>query len=207
MASLSATKVLTPDICGAHCVDLALFLWQRSCNVGTNWVRSCSWREKQINMAANINWTDEETEALLNLWAEENVQNELDNYSIRNNVIYGKLSAALSDLGILRTAKQCNSKLKHLREKYRVYKDKIAKSGAGGCKPPKFFDQIDRILGSRPQTRPLHILDSGKSTANILDDDEIESSKSGDDDKSTSSFEGTDILHGILILLHINLLS
>ena len=33
--------------------------------------------------------TDVETEALVNLWGEENVENELDDYSMRNNVIYG----------------------------------------------------------------------------------------------------------------------
>jgi hypothetical protein len=66
-------------------------------------------------MAASNVWTDVETEALVNLWSEENIQDALENYSVRNNVVYGKLSVSLSDLGIIRSAKQICSKLKHLR--------------------------------------------------------------------------------------------
>ena len=69
----------------------------------------------------------------------------------------------MADGGFNRNAKQCQSKIK--REKYRTYKDKIARSGAGAGKPPKFFDEIDEILGTRPQTRPTFLLDSGNADA------------------------------------------
>ena len=70
------------------------------------------------NQAKRNPWTDEETEALANLWSDQNIQDALYNYSVRNNVAYGKVSAALSGVGITRNAKQCCSKIKHLREKY-----------------------------------------------------------------------------------------
>ena len=37
----------------------------------------------------------------------------------------------------------------------------MAKSGAGSETPPKFFDEIDAVIGTRPQTRPKVVLDSG----------------------------------------------
>ena len=156
-------------------------------------------------MAASNVWTDVETEALVNLWSEGNIQDALENYSIRNNVVYGKLSASLWDLDIIRSAKQICSKLKHLCEKYRDYSDKIAKSGAGGSKPPKFFDEMDAILRPRPQTRHLFVLDSGKPNT-----DDHDSGRSEDEDQyggniSTSSSElnGSDIINDIYIYINI----
>ena len=68
------------------------------------------------NQAKGNPWTDEETEALVNLWSDQNIQDALENYSVRKNVVYGKVSAALSEVGITRNAKQCCSKIKHLRD-------------------------------------------------------------------------------------------
>ena len=70
------------------------------------------------NQAKRNPWTDKETEAFVNLWSDQNIQDALQNYSVRNNVAYGKVSAALSEVGVTRNAKQCCSKIKHLCEKY-----------------------------------------------------------------------------------------
>ena len=97
----------------------------------------------------------------------------VDNFSVRNNVIFEKFAVAMVNAGYQRNAKQCQNKIKHLREKYRNYKDKVSRSGAGASNPPKFFDKIDEVLGTRPQTRPEHLLDSGSNESfdNFNEDD------------------------------------
>jgi hypothetical protein len=117
-----------------------------------------------ISLMANI-WTDDETKLLITIWRDQNIQQQLENHSIRNKIVYEKLAKGMADGGFNRNAKQCQSKIKHLREKYRTYKDKIARSGAGASKPPKFFNEIDEMLGTRPQTRPTFLLDSGNADA------------------------------------------
>ena len=117
-------------------------------------------------------WSDDETKLLVSLWGDENVQEQLENHSIRNKVVYAKLAESMAECGFNRNAKQVESKIKHLKEKYRSYKDKVAKSGAGACKKPKFFEEVDLVLGTRPQTRPSFVLESGDIDASESRDSE-----------------------------------
>ena len=117
-----------------------------------------------ISLMANI-WTDDETKLLITIWRDQNIQQQLENHSIRNKIVYEKLAKGMGDGGFNRNAKQCQLKIKHLREKYRTYKAKIARSGAGAGKPPRFFNEIDKMLGTRPQTCPTFLLDSGNADA------------------------------------------
>ena len=115
-------------------------------------------------------WSDEETKLLILLWSDQNIQEQLENHSIRNKVVYANLADGMIKGGFNRNAKQCESKIKQLKEKYRSYKDRIAKSGAS--KKPKFFEEVDQVLGTRPQTRPSFVLDSGNFEANDSRDSE-----------------------------------
>ncbi|CAB3992346.1 Hypothetical predicted protein [Paramuricea clavata] len=134
---------------------------------------------------ANI-WTDNETKLLITIWRDQNIQ-QLENHSIRNKIVYEKLAKGMADGGFTRNAKQCQSKIKHLREKYRTYKDKIARSGAGAGKPPKFFNEIDEMLGTRPQTRPTFLLDSGNADADKESSSSSEFNPNQDDQNSSRS--------------------
>ena len=118
-------------------------------------------RRQSLRANMSIPWSDNETKLLISLWSDQNIQEQLENHSIRNKIVYAKLAEGMVEGGFNRNAKQCESKIKHLKEKYRSYKDKIAKSGAGAGKEPKFFDEVDQVLGTRPQTRPSFVLDSG----------------------------------------------
>lgn len=138
-----------------------------------------NWREiysiivpKNFNTGMSNTWSDEETKLLISLWSDQNIQEQLENHSIRNKVVYAKLADGMIEGGFNRNAKQCESKIKHLKEKYRSYKDKIAKSGAGASKKPKFFEEVDQVLGTRPQTRPSFVLDSGNFEASDSRDSE-----------------------------------
>lgn len=134
-------------------------------------------------------WGDGETRKLIELWGEEHMQSQLQNFSVRNSTVHAKLSEKMKECGFSRTAKQIDSKLKHLKEVYRKYKDKVNRSGAGAGKPPNFFDEIDHILSTSPQTHPTFIIDSGSfsschSSSNSsdgcpLDDDEDDIESNG----------------------------
>lgn len=52
------------------------------------------------------------------------------------------------------------NKMKKLRQKYKVEKDKANKSGRGRKKPWKFFSKLDEILATRPNTQPHTVIDS-----------------------------------------------
>ena len=63
-------------------------------------------------------WTSEETRALVSVWGEANIQEELDGVT-RNKVIYEKITKELEGLGYTRTWKQCRTKIKNLTQAYR----------------------------------------------------------------------------------------
>ena len=52
------------------------------------------------------------------------------------------------------------NKMKKLRQKYKMEKDKKNKSGSGRNKPWKFFGKLDEILATRPNTQPHVVIDS-----------------------------------------------
>lgn len=101
-------------------------------------------------------WGDNETCKLIEICVDKHIQAQLENFSVGSSIIYAKISDRMKDQGFTHSARQINTKLKHLKEVYRKYKDKINKSGTRVSKPPKFFTDIDSILGTRPQTQPAY---------------------------------------------------
>ena len=63
-------------------------------------------------------WTTEITRALIAVWGQANVQNQLDGV-VRNRTIYEKISRELAQLGYDRSWEQCRTKIKNLTQKYR----------------------------------------------------------------------------------------
>ena len=63
------------------------------------------------------------------------------------------------------------NKMKKLRQKYKVEKDKSSKSGRGRRKPWKFFPKLDEILSTRPNTHPPVVIDSSVGLDSIFDDE------------------------------------
>ena len=100
-------------------------------------------------------WTDREIKALIALWGEGNVQDELDG-AVRNKVVNEKIAQKLQEHGYHRDWKQCRDKIKNLKTKYKEIKDNNGETGRGR-KSCKFFDEMDRILGHRPTSVP-HVL-------------------------------------------------
>ncbi|XP_032044841.1 1-aminocyclopropane-1-carboxylate synthase-like protein 1 isoform X3 [Aythya fuligula] len=93
------------------------------------------------------NWSDPEVVELLQLWADEAVQVELES-CLRNQHVFNRIAEVLREKGIHRTGDQCREKIKKMKLEYRRLKDN-AKAPRGG-RGWKFFDVMDRVLNSRP---------------------------------------------------------
>lgn len=70
--------------------------------------------DEQMNAA----WSEEETVALVEVWAAADVQHSLKT-SMRNGHVYADISEKLASLGYLRTAEQCQLRIKRLKKTYR----------------------------------------------------------------------------------------
>ena len=63
-------------------------------------------------------WTMEETGALVSIWGQANVQNELDGIA-RNRTVFEKIAKEMAELGFERTWQQCRTKGKNLTQEFR----------------------------------------------------------------------------------------
>ena len=69
-------------------------------------------------------WSSEATKALISIWGEQNIQEQLDGVS-RNKSIYEKIAAAMRAKGHRFDYKQCQTKVKKLTAKYRKVKHSL----------------------------------------------------------------------------------
>lgn len=82
-----------------------------------------------------------ETKALLNIWADKNVQQQMEG-ACRNEEVIQFMVEELEKLGIQRTTIQVREKLKKMRHLYKTAKN-------DGRKNFPFFDLMDNVLGRR----------------------------------------------------------
>ncbi|XP_029438787.1 1-aminocyclopropane-1-carboxylate synthase-like protein 1 [Rhinatrema bivittatum] len=93
------------------------------------------------------NWSDPEVVELLQLWADDSVQMELES-CLRNQHVFNRIAEVLREKGIHRTGDQCREKIKKMKLEYRRIKDNH-KTLRGG-RTWKFFEVMDRVLTNRP---------------------------------------------------------
>ncbi|XP_051253651.1 uncharacterized protein LOC127362228 [Dicentrarchus labrax] len=86
-------------------------------------------------------WSMSETKALLNIWADETVQQKMEGVC-RNEEVIQFMVEELAKLGIQRTTTQVREKLKKMRHSYKTVK-------SDGRKTFPFFDLMDSVLGRR----------------------------------------------------------
>ena len=111
-------------------------------------------------------WTEDETKALLRIWADEKIQNQLEGQK-RNKVVFNRIAAELlATAGVSRTWQQCKVKIKNLVQKYRKIKDVYGVSWRGRV-PFVFYDDIDAVLGTRAATEPPVLLQSGAAETEV----------------------------------------
>ena len=122
-------------------------------------------------------WSDNEVRALVSIWGEDNIQEELDG-AVRNQVIFNNIATKMREKGYERNWQQCRTKIKNLKKEYRQTKDHNGQTGRGR-KVCKFYRELDSILGHRPASVPAVLLDTGttnssSSTENLQGDDSTE---------------------------------
>ncbi|XP_029108008.1 1-aminocyclopropane-1-carboxylate synthase-like protein 1 isoform X2 [Scleropages formosus] len=93
------------------------------------------------------NWSDPEVLELLQLWADESVQLELES-CLRNQHVFNRIAEVLRAKGILRTGDQCREKIKKMKLEYRRMKESHRTLRRG--RAWKFYEVMDRVLANRP---------------------------------------------------------
>ena len=68
-------------------------------------------------------WSTDATRALIAIWGEQNIQQNLDGVT-RNKTIFEKIAAAMKEKGYDFDYKQCRTKVKNLKAKYNKVNDK-----------------------------------------------------------------------------------
>jgi len=63
-------------------------------------------------------WSVEETKALIAVWGQESVQNQLERVH-RNRDVYQRISMELEEYGYEKSWQQCRTKVKNLTQRYR----------------------------------------------------------------------------------------
>ena len=81
--------------------------------------------------------------------------------------MFSTIASKLKEKGCVKTWVQCRNKIKNLKKKYREVKDHNSLTGRGRT-TCKFYDILDGILGHRPASAPVDILDSGIDANGML---------------------------------------
>ena len=108
--------------------------------------------------ARGILWEDEEVLALIHIWGDSRIQQDLDGCS-RKRPIFERIAKQLKEQGFVRSFAQVREKIKQLKQRYKKIKDSNNRSGNKRRTCP-FYKELDDILGDRPITNPPKLLDS-----------------------------------------------
>ncbi|XP_041367612.1 DNA ligase 1-like [Gigantopelta aegis] len=132
---------------------------------------------KKAKGTRGSSWTDEETECLLNLWQENDVENQLDDPKRNNVSIYQMLSCKIKMHTLKRSFRECKKNLK------------ISGNGRKFC---KFYTKLNDILGQRPASSPVKLIESvnRKRTISCIDDSESDTL----DDTEDKNIDYTELL-------------
>ncbi|XP_051951299.1 multifunctional protein ADE2 [Xyrauchen texanus] len=97
------------------------------------------------------NWSEEEVAALLQIWADESIQRQLQG-STRNKDIFVQISRRLLQQGVERDWKQCRTKYKNLKYLYRSLQRGKADIG-DPRRLMRFYEQLDALLSKPSRNR------------------------------------------------------
>ena len=107
-------------------------------------------------------WSDNEVRALISIWGEDRIQEELDG-AVRNQAIFNSIAKKMEEKGYDRDWQQCRNKIKNLKKEYRQIKDHNGQTGRGR-KTCKYYKEVDDILGHRPASMPAVVLDTSTTS-------------------------------------------
>lgn len=89
-------------------------------------------------------WSDSETVALIDIWAEDEVQEALRG-SVHNGHVFANIAEKLNSQGFFKTPEQCRWKIKNLTKNFRqCYERKKCGIENIDC---KYYDKLEQVLG------------------------------------------------------------
>ncbi|XP_077356983.1 uncharacterized protein LOC144004011 isoform X2 [Festucalex cinctus] len=91
----------------------------------------------------NVPWSERETEALVEVWAADDVQHGLKT-CIRNGHIFVDIAQRLAGVGYARSAEQCQARIKRLKKTYRRYCNSRRNGRSGAF---RYFNLLAPVLG------------------------------------------------------------
>ena len=124
-------------------------------------------------------WDDEEVPSLLHIWGDERIQQDLDGCT-RKRPAFEKMAKRLAEKGFERSHVQILEKIKQLKQRYKKVQDNNNRSG-NQRKTCPFCKELDSILGHRPITKPINLLES-------LDQEETENEPKDESDEDSEDF-------------------
>jgi hypothetical protein len=106
------------------------------------------------------NWSDDETDTLIDVWASGAVLSIFDGQD-KNGKAYEYIAKQMQELGFNRSLVQVQTKVKSLRKSFHHAKDAVGKSGAGPDEATRICPQYSRLhsfLGTKPLVCPSDLL-------------------------------------------------
>ncbi|CAF0761667.1 unnamed protein product [Didymodactylos carnosus] len=91
-----------------------------------------------------FNWNKQETEILLGIWCKNEIQDSLKK-SIQNKNVFELISEQMLKMGIVRSADQCQTRIKGLRRLYRRA-IKVIENEVDRQRICPFFDQLHSVF-------------------------------------------------------------
>ena len=88
--------------------------------------------ENNPNRKRSKIWTDEETDALIAIWNEDNILDQISRKTTAKKPVWGEMAVSLHDLSVLsQTGEQIKTKVHDLSAAYKDIVDLVKPSGAG----------------------------------------------------------------------------
>lgn len=91
----------------------------------------------------NVHWQEHEIKELLAIRASEGIRSSITG-TVKDGVVYSRVSKMLAERGVHRTQVQVISKLKYLKKKYAIYHRQKLRSGSERVHWP-FYEQWTRL--------------------------------------------------------------
>ncbi|XP_047431903.1 uncharacterized protein zgc:113263 isoform X2 [Mugil cephalus] len=118
----------------------------------------------------NTAWTEQETVALIEVWAADDVQHSLKT-CVRNGHIFAEISEKMAAIGYLRTAEQCHTRIKRLKKTYRRY----CNNWRSGGRPTvfRYFNLLAPVLGNNSAFTQVDSAVADVPLQSLIDDDSV----------------------------------
>nr|XP_046235057.1 uncharacterized protein zgc:113263 isoform X4 [Scatophagus argus] len=115
----------------------------------------------------NPAWTEQETVALVEVWAADDVQHSLKT-CVRNSHIYAEISEKMAATGYPRTSEQCHSRIKRLKKTYRRY---CNNRRSGRPSVFRYFDLLAPVLGDNSAYADVDSITVDSTVQPLMDKD------------------------------------